>query len=87
MLVPGALKEKLADAVSDGLGMMFAEAHKIAVESFERRLAEETMKLREELRLDMANLKFDVVKWNFVFWIGQLAAMTGILSLMLRDLR
>jgi hypothetical protein len=32
-------------------------------------------------------LKFDIVKWNFLFWIGQLAAMTGILSLMLRGLR
>jgi hypothetical protein len=42
--------------------MMFAEAHRIATESFERRLAEER-------------------------GIGQLAAMTAILSLMLRGLR
>ena len=62
---------------------MFAEAHKMATESFERRLAEETAKLR----LDMANMKFELVKWNFLFWIGQLAAMTGILSLMLRGIQ
>ena len=51
--------------------------------SFERRLGEETSKLR----LEMAVLKFDLLKWNFLFWIGQLAAITGILSVMLRGVR
>jgi hypothetical protein len=36
-----------------------------------------------KLRLEMAAMKFDLLKWNFVFCIGQLAAMTAILSLML----
>ena len=90
LLVSGPVREKLGDAGSDGLLMMFSEAHRIGTEqldrciaqstaSFERRLEEETSKLR----LDMANLKVDILKWNFLFWIGQLAAMTGILSLML----
>jgi hypothetical protein len=35
----------------------------------------------------MASLKFDVLKWNVLFWIGQLAAMTASLSVMLRGLR
>ncbi|MBI3048860.1 MAG: hypothetical protein HYY76_11195 [Acidobacteria bacterium] len=51
--------------------------------SFERRLGEETSKLR----LEMASLKFEILKWNFLFWIGQLAAMTAILSVMLRGVR
>jgi hypothetical protein len=51
--------------------------------SFDRKLAEEASKLR----LDMAALKFDLLKWNFLFWIGQLAAFTAILSVMLRGLR
>ena len=63
--------------------MMFADAHRIATESFERRLAEEMSKMR----LEMAALKFDLLKWNFLFWIGQLAAFTAILSVMLRGLR
>jgi hypothetical protein len=50
---------------------------------FERRLTEETSKIRVE----MALMKFDIVKWNLLFWVGQLAAMTAILSLMLRGLR
>ncbi|OFW12759.1 MAG: hypothetical protein A3H29_09730 [Acidobacteria bacterium RIFCSPLOWO2_02_FULL_67_21] len=83
LLVPKALREKLGDAGSDGLVMMFAEAHRLAVDSFERRLTEEIGKLR----LDMANVRADILKWNFLFWIGQLAAMTAILSLMLRGVR
>ena len=63
--------------------MMFADAHRIATESFERRLAEEMSKLR----LEMATMRFDILKWSFLFWIGQLAAMTAILSIMLRDVR
>jgi hypothetical protein len=51
--------------------------------SFERRLGQETSKLR----LEMAALKFDLLKWNFLFWVGQLAAMTAIMSLLLRGVR
>ncbi len=87
LLVPRPVRDDLGDAGSDGLVKMFADAHRIATESFERRLAEEISKLRAELRIDMANLKFDLIKWNFLFWIGQLAAMTAILSLMLRGVR
>jgi hypothetical protein len=70
--------------------MMFAEAYRIGTEQLDRRIAEVASKfdrkLDEEmskLRLEMAAMKFDLLKWNFVLWIGQLAAMTAILSLML----
>jgi hypothetical protein len=36
------------------------------------------------LRLEMAELRFELLKWSFLFWIGQLAAFTGVLALMLR---
>lgn len=93
LLVPAPLREKLGDAASDadGLVMMFAEAYRIGTEQLDRRIAEVSATfnrtLDEEmskLRLEMAAMKFDLLKWNFVFWIGQLAAMTAILSLMLR---
>jgi len=77
--VPQALRDRLADAGTDALVMMFAEAHQIAVASFEHRLADEASKLR----LDMAALKFDLLKWTFLFWIGQLAAIMAMLSWML----
>ena len=94
LLVPGPVREKLGDEGSDGLVMMFAEAYRLGTDQLDRRIAEVSAsfdrKLAEEvakLRLDMATLKFDLLKWNFLFWIGQLAAMTAILSVMLRGLR
>jgi hypothetical protein len=91
LLVPVPLREKLGDAASDGLVMMFAEAYRIGTEQLDRRIAEVAAKLdrkldeeMSKLRLEMAAMKLDLLKWNFVFWIGQLAAMTAILSLMLR---
>ena len=83
LLVPLPVRDRLGDAGSDGLLMMFAEAHRIATESFERRLGEETSTLRR----DMAELKFDILKWNFLFWIGQVAVLVSVLSWMLRGVR
>jgi hypothetical protein len=40
-----------------------------------------------KLRLEMAELRFELLKWSFLFWIGQLAAVTAILTLMLRGVR
>jgi hypothetical protein len=96
--VPSAVREKLGDAGSDGLLMMFAEAHRIGnelldrriaevSERFDRKLAEELSKFRVEMIERMSDLRFDLLKWNFLFWIGQLAAIMGMLSWMLRDIR
>ena len=98
LLVPIPVREKLGNAGCDGLVMMFAEAHRIGTEqldrrmaevsaSLDRRLADEITKFRVEMVERMSDLRFDVLKWNFLFWIGQLAAMTAILSVMLRGLR
>jgi len=81
LTVPGPVRERLGNAGSDGLMTMFADAHRMATESFERRLAEEMSRFR----LEIASLKFELLKWSFLFWIGQLAALTGILSFLLRD--
>ncbi len=36
------------------------------------------------VRGEMAETRFTMVKWAFVFWVGQLVAMTGIMTLLLR---
>lgn len=46
-----------------------------AEEKFERRLAEEIGKLRA----DMAGMKSDIIKWMFIFWVGQIGVLVGIL--------
>ncbi len=81
--VPAPVRNKIGIDATDGLVMMFAEAHRLATESFERRLGTEMAKLR----LEMAELRFELLKWSFLFWIGQLAAVTAILTLMLRGVR
>ncbi len=94
LTVPPPVRERLGDAATDGLVMMFAEAHRIGEdrldrriaevsERFDRRLTEETAKLR----LDMADLKFDLLKWSVLFWIGQVAVLVSVLSWMLRGVR
>jgi len=56
-------------------------------ERFERQMIEEGAKFRVELanlgsalRQEMARDRFELLKWMFVFWIGQLAAMSAIMS-------
>jgi hypothetical protein len=53
---------------------------------FERRLAEETGKLRAELhsetgaiRADMGGFEARITRWMFVFWIGQIGVLLGII--------
>lgn len=57
---------------------------------FERRLVEEASKLRVEMgamegRLAhrMDGVQSAVLRWSFVFWIGQVIAMTAIISALL----
>ena len=35
-------------------------------------------------KVDLANLKADIIKWMFLFWIGQLASLTAILQIFFR---
>ena len=52
----------------------------LTTERFERRLIDEMAKLRVEL----ANDRFEVLKWMFAFWVGQLAAISAVMSFLLR---
>jgi hypothetical protein len=35
-----------------------------------------------ELRIEMANFKAEIIKWMFLFWIGQMAATAAIVKLL-----
>ena len=39
------------------------------------------------VRSEIGVLRFDLVKWCFVFWIGQVATMTAIVGFLLRTFR
>jgi hypothetical protein len=67
----------------------------MAADRFDRRLTEEISALRIEVRdllhgglssvrQEVATTRVEMLKWSFVFWIGQVAAMAGLLAFMLR---
>ncbi|MBE0592152.1 MAG: DUF1640 domain-containing protein [Gemmatimonadales bacterium] len=44
---------------------------------FEAKLEERLAQLGAELRTEMANLKAELIKWMFLFWLGTVATMLG----------
>lgn len=48
----------------------------VADSRFERRMAEELTKLRVEL----AAMRVENLRWSFVFWLSQLGALAGMLK-------
>ncbi len=67
----------------------------IASDRFERRLAVELSELQLEIcttmhrdltdmRRELSTTRVEMLKWSFVCWIGQVAAMAGLLAFMLR---
>jgi hypothetical protein len=88
--IPPGLRTKSGQDASEGLVDMFAQYHEFATDRFERRLAELRgdfdKTLAEglaQIRVEMANMRADVIRWNLVFWVGQFAAMVAALSIML----
>ena len=66
------------------MNFVFAEWKKDVLESaadrFERRLSEET----GNLRVDMARMETRLVRWMFVFWLGQLGVTLTVVGVILR---
>ena len=52
----------------------------IAGERFERRLAEELGALRCEFHRDLHAIRVDLLKWSFLFWIGQVGVLSGVIA-------
>ena len=87
--VPDMLRERLGDEASFELLAMLHTAESSwrddilgrETERFGRMLAEETGKLRHEI----ATSRVELLKWSFLFWVGQLAAIAGFLAFVLRS--
>lgn len=47
-------------------------------------LRQEMALMRSEWHQELANAKVDFIKWSFLFWIGQLVALGGVMAFMLR---
>ncbi|HYT66267.1 MAG TPA: hypothetical protein VEL51_07625 [Vicinamibacterales bacterium] len=86
--IPAALRAQLGDDGTFGLIELLETGRKeanqqvlaMAAGRFERRMAEELGKIREEI----ATTCVEMLRWSFVLWIGQVAAVAGLLAYMLR---
>jgi hypothetical protein len=68
---------ELYEALSQQMGAEKAKALVHYVESkVDRRLEEKTNIFAT--KEDLANVKAEIIKWMFIFWIGQLASFIGI---------
>lgn len=47
---------------------------------FESRLTHEVSTLRVEVTKELSNMRAEIIRWSFVFWITQLGAMAGLLA-------
>jgi|SRR5436309_10028267 len=97
--VPAALRGRLGDTGTFGLvDLLDTEEARwsdqvlsVAADRFERRLTEEISGLQREfqrglsgVRAEIAATRVETLKWSFLFGVGQVAVMPGLLSFMLR---
>lgn len=92
--VPLPLRARLgtsaADAVEDLLndtGREWRDEVTSLVEArFERRLTEALSDLKVGLREEMATTRIEMFKWSFLFWIGQVVTLGGLMIVVLRSM-
>jgi hypothetical protein len=67
---------KLRSAVDDLRGEFRGEMRVLR-----RDLRGDMQQLRSDVRVDIANTRADLLKWSFLFWVGQVAAVLGLVTL------
>ena len=78
-----ALRETLGDRGMAGLEEVVNDAGGRYFASVRTGMANEFAVVRTE----MARMQTELMKWSFLFWVGQVAAMTAITALLLRTIR
>lgn len=93
--VPAALQERLGSEATLGLLSVIdaagrewkADTMSAATDRFERRLIEEISGVRvqmAQMETRLTDKMSGLLKWSFVFWIGEVAAIAAIMSVLLR---
>jgi hypothetical protein len=100
--VPAPLRSAIGREATASLLNLLETSHSEAreeviaacTERFERRLVDEVSKVRVDvahlgasLRHEMATGRVELFKWSFLFWVGQVLAIAGLMAVMLRFFR
>ncbi len=56
---------------------------KVEIANVKAELKAEIANVKAELKVEIANVEKHLVKWMFIFWIGQFASIVGILTAIL----
>ncbi len=73
--VIGGVNQRITEEIG-GLNLRITEE----IGGLNLRITEETSRLEQKISASQANL----IKWMFIFWVGQIAVMSGIFFAMLR---
>ena len=92
MSVPPALRARIGHEATQGLVELLETRDRmwsehmmdLAVERFERRLAEELWKFRLAVTQEIATSRVELLRRSFVFWVGQMTALAALVALVLR---
>ena len=82
-----ALTSKLGSAATSGLADLLETERAIwtddvmtlAVDRFERRLTEQVAGLRVDMVRELQECRVDIIKWSFLFWVGQVTLVSGLI--------
>ena len=88
--IPKILRDKLTDEGSEALVDILNKTEdrpkehilEVAEGKFEKRLTEEARSLEVKIsgvEVKIAQVQSNLIKWMFIFWVGQLGAITSIL--------
>ena len=50
---------------------------------FRQDMSTDMSTLRQDFTRDLSNVRVELLKWSFLFWVGQVAAIAGLLAFML----
>lgn len=95
VLMPESLRNALGEQASKDLINLFDQTTKATKEKvlettadrIERHLTDFKAEVKVEIagvKAEVSNVKADLIKWIFVFWIGQIAVLSGIVTLLIK---
>lgn len=82
--IPEILRDKLTDAGANALAVLLNES---ADEKIEGKIIEIKSDLEVkigQLRIEIAQTKTEIIRWMFIFWVGQIGVLTAILFVFFR---